>query len=217
MSTDRADDRGNWCVIYLGDDYNWWVHDASDSVSSDVESQGIIDPKQVEHMADLLSQLRQYGLNDEIVSCAFAIYAIEREVTKEMLRVRETKDNIFDPRDAIFCLPNVAGEQDGPFMDFLDHVVALRVKLLNATLDFKQPLSAEEVEDVLHAERQERYISGERMHAFDEIMAILDYVPVGYSIDGDIDGIQVQEEILPLAGFDAEIDESLDMPDEKNW
>ncbi|MDR1595381.1 MAG: hypothetical protein LBR91_00445 [Puniceicoccales bacterium] len=217
MSADESINRNSWCVVCIGDDYNWWVHEAGDDVNLDAGSSGIIDPKQVEHMVDLLDQLRPYGLDNEIVSSAFITYAIERETAKEMLRLRETRDDVFSPRERVFCLPNIVGEQEGPFVEFMDHIMAMRVKLLNASIDFKQPLNAEEIEDIFHAEQQERYISGVKMHVFDEIVSVLDYVPLGYSLDDDVDDGQPPEDSVDLSEFDSEIDESLNIPEEKNW
>ena len=170
----------------------------------------------MERVADLLSALRPYGLKDEVVNNALVLFSIDKETPKEMLRITETKDNIFNPRESIFGLPNVLGEQEGPFIEFLDHVIALRVKLLNATLDFQQPINIEEIEDILHAEQQERYISGIKMHVFDEIMSILDYVPTGYSLDDDDDEIKDDEE-LDLSDFDDEVDESLEINEDTSW
>lgn len=213
MTTDKS----SWCIIRLGEDYNWWVHESSDDVHCDTEYAGILDPKQLERVSDLLSALRPYGLKDEVVNNALVLFSIDKEMPKEMLRVTETKDNIFNPRESIFGLPNVLGEQEGPFIEFLDHIIALRIKLLNASLDFQQPLNIEEIEDILHAEQQERYISGIKMHVFDEIMSILDYVPTGYSLD-DEDGDEIKDEQeLDLSDFDDDVDESIEIDEETNW
>ncbi|MDR2737347.1 MAG: hypothetical protein LBB18_00180 [Puniceicoccales bacterium] len=199
-----AANSGSWCVVYLGDDFNWWIQDMSDEVSPDTEMMGILDPKQVEHMVDLLSQLRKYGLNDEIVNGAFITYTIDREMPKEMLRLCESKGSAMASHDPIFCLPNTIGDGDGPFSEFIDHIMALRVKLLNFSFDFKRPLNAEEIEDILHADQQERYIAGVKTHAFDEIMSILDYVPAGYNLDEDIDDEsgELPDDELDLSAFD---------------
>jgi hypothetical protein len=203
----------------MGEDGNWWVHDISDEIVSDVEMTGILDPKQVEHMVDLLSQLRKYGLNDEIVNGAFIAYAIDKEMPKEMLKLRESKGNILTSSDQIFCLPNTIGDQDGPFNEFIDHIMALRVKLLNSSFDFTRPLNAEEIEDILHADQQERYVAGVKTHAFDEIVSILDYVPDGYSLDGELDGSedQMEDDELDLSAFDDADDESITVDDVKGW
>jgi hypothetical protein len=197
-----VDEKGSWCIVCMGDDCNWWVYEASDEINFDTESSGILDPKQVEHMIDMLSQLKQYGLSEEIVNGAFIPYSIDKEMPKEMLRLCESKRNILMSHDGIFCMPNVVDEQEGPFIDFIDHIMALRVKLLNSSFDFKQPLNLEEIEDILHADQQERYIAGVKMHAFDEIVSILDYVPAGYKLGGDMDEDQEQEDDLDILPFD---------------
>ena len=212
-------DRKNWCIVQLGEDYNWWVHEASDDINVDAEMDGILDPKQVDHMSDLLTQLRPYGLSDEIVNNAFISFQIEKETGKQMLRLVEVKNDVLHAKEGVFCLPHTNGDQEGPYLDFLDHITALRVKLLNANFNFKQPLNIEEIEDIVHEEQQERYISGTKMHAFDEIMSILDYVPLGYSFDedGDEEEDDDVDNELDLSDFDDEIDDSLEIEEEKSW
>ena len=79
-------------------------------------------------------------------------------------------------------------------------------------------MNVEEVEDILHIEQHERYISGTKMHVFDEIMSILDYVPAGYSLDGENDDEDLkQDDDIDLSEFDDEIDESLEMKNEESW
>ncbi|MDR3144004.1 MAG: hypothetical protein LBT64_00695 [Puniceicoccales bacterium] len=212
-----AEEKDSWCVVYLGNDYNWWVHENSEDGIVEDDTVGILDPKQVERMGDLLLPLKPHGLSDEVVNGAFTTYAIDREMPKEMLKIRSTKDNIFNPREPIFCLPNVIGDNEGPFSEFIDHIMAMRVKLLNSSIDFQRPLNSEEIEDILHAEQQERYISGIKTHAFDEIVSILDYVPDGYSLDEDAEEEESEEDALDLQEFDDEVDDSLSMSDEKGW
>lgn len=211
--------KGNsWCVVKLGDDYNWWVHESSDNIHCDADYAGILDPKQVERVADVLLPLKKYGLSDEILNNAFITYSISKEMPNEMLRIVETKDNILSPRESIFCLPNIFSDREGPFIEFLDHITAIRVNFLNDNLNFHQPLNVEEVEDILHIEQHERYISGTKMHVFDEIMSILDYVPAGYSLDGENDDEDLkQDDDIDLSEFDDEIDESLEMKNEESW
>jgi hypothetical protein len=67
-----ATDGSNWCIGRFGDDYNWWTHEASDNIFHDI-AVGILDPKQIEHKTDLLSQLKQYRLSDKIINGAFIL------------------------------------------------------------------------------------------------------------------------------------------------
>jgi hypothetical protein len=195
----------------LEDDGNWWIHETSDTVNCDT-SLGILDPKQVEHIGDMLAQLKTYGLDEEMVNGAFIPYGVDREMPKEMLRLRETKDNVLNPRNRIFCLPNIVDDRDGQFAEFIDHIIALRVKLLNASLDSTKAIDVEEVDDIIHGEQRKRYISGVRTHVFDEVMAVFDYVPEGYSLDGEIED-DGEEEDVDLEGFDEEEEVTLDIDD----
>ena len=59
-----------WCKARLGEDMNWWIHEISDPVHWDVDSLGIIDPRQFQHLIDLLEPLSDYGLQNELVDDA---------------------------------------------------------------------------------------------------------------------------------------------------
>ena len=51
----------SWCNVRLGDDHNWWVNETSDPVRWDVDGLSIIDPRQVDHIIELIDPLRQQG------------------------------------------------------------------------------------------------------------------------------------------------------------
>lgn len=209
----------DWCIVHLGEDYNWWVTETAEKIHFDPEFNGILDPKQIEKMADLLSQLREYGLKSELLNNAFALFTIDKELPKQSFRLRLTSDDIFNPKEPIFCLPVLLGDQDGPYMDFLDHITALRVKLLNASFDFQQPIDIDEIEDVLHADQQERFISGVKVHPFDEILSVLEFVPLGYNLDNEIDDEEKNsdEDDLNLSDFNDEVDDSFEGDSEATW
>ncbi|MDE6432290.1 MAG: hypothetical protein K2L13_02740 [Opitutales bacterium] len=173
----------NWCIVRLGEDYNWWVQEVSDDIHWDVDGLGILDPNQVEHMVDLLIQMKPYGLREDIVENAFIAYSIEKELPKNMVRLVVCNEELLSTKDKVFALPNAIDESDGPYVDFLDHIISVRVKMLNANLDFHQPMEVEEIEEAIRDEQRNGYISGKSVHSFDEIMSILDYVPTGYSLD----------------------------------
>ena len=49
-------------------------------------------------------------------------------------------------------------------------------------------------------------------------MSILDYIPAGYSLDGENDDEDLkQDDDIDLSEFDDEIDESLEMKNEESW
>lgn len=199
-----ASDKLNWCIVRLGEDYNWWVNEVSDDIHWTADGLGILDPNQVEHIVDLLVQMKMYGLRTDIVESAFLKFSIEKELPKNMVRLVISDDELMSTKEKLFALPNIIDESDGPYIDFLDHIIAVRVKMLNANLDFQEPLKIEEIEDSIRDERQKGYISGQNIHVFDEIVSILDYVPLGYALD---DEEKISNEDLNLPNID---DESYD-------
>lgn len=178
-----ASDKLDWCIVRLGEDYNWWVHEVSDDIHWDADGIGILDPKQVERMVDLLVQMKPYGLREDIVEAAFLKYSIDKELPKNMVRLASCREDLLNAKDKIFAMPNIVDDIDGPYMDFLDHIISTRVKMLNANLDFQQPMEPDEIEEAIRDEQQSGYVSGKTVHAFEEIISILDYLPAGYSLD----------------------------------
>jgi hypothetical protein len=174
-----------WCIVRLGDDFNWWVHEVSDDIHWEADGLGLLDPNQVEHMVDLFVQMQTYGLRYDIVENAFIKFSVEKEMPKSMVRLVATEEELMAAKDKIFAMPNAMDDGDGPYSDFIDHIMAVRVRMLNANLNFKQPLSVDELEENIRDEQQKEYVGGKGVHAFNEIVAILDYVPVGYDLDGD--------------------------------
>ena len=85
-----------WCKARLGEDMNWWIHEISDPVHWDVDSLGIIDPRQFQHLIDLLEPLSDYGLQNELVDDAFYSFGIDNvEKDKTILLARKTEQNLF--------------------------------------------------------------------------------------------------------------------------
>jgi hypothetical protein len=187
--------------VRLGEDLNWWVSEVSDDIHWDVDGLGILDPNQIEYMVDLLAQVQSYGLRNDVVENAFFKFSIEKELPKNMVRLVASDEELMFTKDKIFAMPHTLDEGDGPYVDFIDHIISVRVKMLNANLDFQQPLEIEEVEEAIRDERQANYVEGKNCHAFDEIMSILDYVPVGYTLEGDSNRQDLDDE-LDLPEFD---------------
>ncbi|MDR0679708.1 MAG: hypothetical protein LBF42_01575 [Puniceicoccales bacterium] len=214
-----ASDKLNWCIVRLGDDFNWWVSEVSDDIHWEVDGLGILDPNQVEYMVDLLIQLQDYGLRSDVVEKAFFKFSIEKELPKNMVRLISSDEELMSTKDKVFAMPNSIDESEGPYVDFIDHIIWARVKMLNANLDFKQPLEIEELEEVIRDEQQEKYAGGKGRHAFDEIMSILDYVPMGYSLDSDEDD-QDRDDDVDLPDFDDTLDSdngALKLVNDQDW
>ena len=175
-----------WCIVRLGDDHNWWVEEVSDPVRWDVDGLSIIDPRQVQHIVELVDSLRDYGFDQDLVERAFFPFRIERDLGAGRVRLVRVKDSLFESEDKLFALPDLLDEENGPYADFLDHITRLRVKMLNDLFNFEHQLSVDEVEDELREARNIDFMEGKAVHVFTEVTAILDYVPAGW--EGEEEG-----------------------------
>ena len=172
-----------WCIVRLGEDHNWWVHEVSDPVHWDVDGLSIIDPRQVDHIIELIEPLREYGFNSDVFERAFIPFRISKDLGKGRVRLARTKQPLLESEEKLFALPDVIDEENGPYADFLDHITRLRVKLLNDLLDFEEKLTVDEVEDQLRETQNNDFIEGRAVHLFQEITAILDFMPAGHGDD----------------------------------
>ncbi|MDR1435201.1 MAG: hypothetical protein LBI77_02245 [Puniceicoccales bacterium] len=169
-----------WSIIELGDDYKWWVKKISNDVSIDADYAGMIDPRQFEHIMELSASLLGYGLRNEIIESAFLKFRIASELQNRQARVEFTPMKALSSEEPLFLLPNVIADNEGPYAEFIDHIIRLRVKLLNELIDFKVPVDAEEIEESMREKYQEKYVEGNNIHIFDEIVDILEFTPAGY-------------------------------------
>jgi len=172
-----------WCVVRLGEDHNWWVDEISDPVHWDVDGLSIIDPRQVDHIIELIEPLREYGFDSNLFERAFIPFRINKDLGKGKVRLSRIKQPLLESEEKLFALPDVIDEENGPYADFLDHITRLRVKLLNDLLDFEEKLTIDEVEDQLREAQNNDFIEGKAVHLFAEITAILDFMPAGHGDD----------------------------------
>lgn len=201
----------DWCIVRLGEDHNWWVDEVSDSVRWDVDGLSIIDPRQMSHLIDLVEPLRDYGFDQDLMEAAFIPFRIEKEAGEGRVRLKRVKDSLFDSDEKLFALADILDEENGPYADLLDHLTRCRVKMLNDIFDFESKLTVDEVEDEIREDQNTSFIEGKAIHTFDELSAILDYVPAGWESE--------EGEERPSKGDD-DIDEDdlpeLDEDDEKS-
>ena len=174
-----------WCIVRLGEDHNWWVGETSDPVHWDVDGLSIIDPRQVDHIIELVEPLREYGFDANLFERAFIPFRINKDLGKGRVRLARTKQPLLESEEKLFALPDVIDEENGPYADFLDHITRLRFKLLNDLLDFEEKLTIDEVEDQLREAQNNDFIEGKAVHLFQEITAILDFMPAGHGDDED--------------------------------
>lgn len=205
-----------WCVVRLGEDHNWWVDETSDPVHWDVDGLSIIDPRQVDHIIELIDPLREYGFDSDLFERAFVPFRITKDLGKGKVRLARTKQPLLESEEKLFALPDVIDEENGPYADFLDHITRLRVKLINELLDLEEKLTVDEVEDQLREAQNNDFIEGKAVHLFSEITAILDFMPAGHGED-DEEGDKAASEDDDLPEVEAEDEEKLKNDSSLKW
>ena len=200
----------SWCKAKLGNDMNWWVSEISDSIHWDTEGLAIIDPKQFQHIVDLIEPLYDYGFLNEFLDKAFYTFIIEKIYKDKTIHLKRTQESILECEDQFFALPDVIDEEKGPYADFLDHISKLRIKMLNASLDVAQKLTIDELEEDIREAQNKDYMEGRATHYFSEITAILEYLPAGFELDSDEEADEKLNESEPLLKELSHIDEDLD-------
>ncbi len=173
----------DWCIVRLGEDHNWWVNETSDPVRWDVDGLSIIDPRQLSHLVDLVDPLRDYGFDQDIMERAFILFRIEKDLGNAKVRLKRTKESLFESDEKLFALADTLDEENGPYADLLDHLTRCRVKMLNDLFEFESKLTVDEVEDELREDQNSHFIEGKALHSFEELTAILDFMPAGYETD----------------------------------
>ena len=202
---------------------NWWVIEVSESIPWDLDSLGIIDPRQWSFLVDLLDPLREYGLDVDIVEEAFIPYSIDKDLGDQKIRLVKSAESVLESDEILFILPDVMDDDEtGPYADFLDHITTLRVKLLNDLIDFEKKMSISQLEEDLRYELSNQFFEGKNLHYFSEITSILDYTPAGYSLeddddDGDEKSNDEDEEIVEDIPDLDETDEVIPEDDTMKW
>ncbi|MEK9632945.1 MAG: hypothetical protein VW622_03805, partial [Opitutae bacterium] len=128
-----------------------------------------------------------YGLESQLVDEAFFTFAIQEELKGGQVKLSRVRDSLLKAEDMLFALPDVLDEEKGPYADFLNHVTQIRVSMLNELIEFAEPYTQEEMEEVLAEKQNNDFLEGQRSHFSDELFAILDFVPEGFAIDADLE------------------------------
>jgi hypothetical protein len=207
-----------WCIVRLGEDHNWWVAETSDPVRWDVDGLSIIDPRQVAHLVELVDSLRDYGFNQDMFEAAFICFRIEKDLSGGKVRLKRVKESLFDSDEKLFALPDTLDEENGPYADLLDHLTRCRVKMLNDLFNFEAKLSVDEVEDEIREDQNAHFIEGKALHTFEELTAILDYMPAGHESDEEHPVKDVADEAEDeIPELDEEEEEKLKNDESLKW
>ncbi len=165
----------------------WWVTDTSDPKHYDPDGLGILDPYQFPWILDMMDPLREYGLSNEILEAAFVPFQPVELKKDGVATLKRVSEHILDSEEPLFALPNIKDGDKGAYADFLEHIMRLRVKLINDTIKLEQKLTVEDVDEQLSELRNQAIIEGRDIHPFDEITDILEFVPHGHEIPGEDD------------------------------
>ena len=208
----------DWSVVRLGDDHNWWVAETSDPVRWDVDGLSIIDPRQLQHLIELVDPLRDYGFDQDVFEAAFIPFRIDKDLGNGKVRLKRMKESLFESEEKLFALPDILDEENGPYADLLDHLTRCRVKMLNDLFNFESKLSVDEVEDEIREDQNSNFIQGQAVHTFDELTAILDYMPAGYDADEEAPAKDIEDEgDDDLPELDEEEEEKLKNDESLKW
>jgi hypothetical protein len=209
-----------WCKARLGEDMNWWITEISDPIHWDLDGLGIIDPRQFQHIVDLLEALGDYGLQTNLVEEAFYTFTIGQVEKDKSVQLERQQDSILDSDDQVFALPDVIDEDKGPYADFIDHITKLRIKMLNDLISFSEKLTIEELEEEIREAQNEDFMEGRASHFFKEITSILEYVPAGFELEGEeatpkkTEDEKLEEE---LSDVNADTEEKMEADDTMKW
>jgi hypothetical protein len=162
-------------TVRLGEDLNWWIESADDDQTASLR--GVLDPRQVSHLVQVLDSYRAYGYRPQQLAAAFFIYHIDAEIAEDQLRLTATGESILEEGAEAFALPSVGHDDDGPYFEWLDTIAAGRVRKLNATHHYTHNCTDEEMTEELKMLDADRYFSDDTIHAFDEITEILEWSP----------------------------------------
>ena len=217
---EKTNRRLDWCIVHLGEDQNWWVKEISDDVNWDVEGLSIIDPKQFLQIHESLDSLTDYGLDSEIVDDAFFTFEIGEEIKDGGVRLSRVRDSLLKAEDLLFALPDIQAEEKGPYADFIKHVTLLRVEMLNEIIDFTEPYTVDDLEEILRERESTAFIEGRHIHFHDEITSILEFVPDGFKVEADLDddekGSKNEEEYPELETVEETPEEEAKMEKQEN-
>jgi hypothetical protein len=207
-----------WVKVRLGEDFNWWVTETSDPIHWDVDGLGIIDPRQASGLTDSLDALREYGFDPEVFESAFFAFRIDSKEKDGQVILRRVSESFLELDELMFLLPDTLDEEKSPYADFLDQITRYRVKLLNDLIDMSEKLEVDEIEETIREDQNKDYMEGKAIHFYNEISAILDFVPAGYELEEDEAGDdEDDDEDIDIDIPDFEEDETIEEDETMKW
>ncbi len=184
-------------IARLSKDLNWWVEKLSGKSHWDLdEDLGIIDPRQMSHLFDLLDSLREYGFHPDTIETAFFKFRIVKELPPRDSKGRILLTDYDSDRETdehLFRIPDILDEEKGPYADFIEHITEVQVKMLNDVSNFKRPLTVDKFKEKIREIQHTDPIEGGPKHFFNELITILEDVPRSYELHLDEDEENIVE------------------------
>ena len=174
-----------WIVARLGDDMNWWLTESSTDIYWGERGRGLLDPRQVACLSEMLLEYQPYGFRRQLLNDAFQLFQLESELDGDRLRLAPADQDEFDAGGGqIFALPLIDDEETGPYYDLLDAISAARIRKLHAARDDVREYTEMDMQEELDALDRDRYFASENIHCFDEIHEILQWSPAEWDEPG---------------------------------
>jgi hypothetical protein len=144
----------------------------------DEGGRGLLDPRQIAHLAVALDEYQAHGFRPQLLNDAFQLFELESEVDDDRLRLAPiNRDDFSAGGEQVFALPLIDDEETGPYYDLLDAISAARITKLNTTHNYVRDCTELEMGEELDALDRDRYFVAENIHCFDEINEILEWSP----------------------------------------
>jgi hypothetical protein len=166
-----------WIVARLGEDLNWWLDKASSDTYAENAERGLLDPRQIAYLVELLEEYRPYGYRHELLNAAFQVFQAAAELDEDRLRLVPVDADIGETGDQLFALPLAGEGGTGVYYEFLDAITSAHIRKLNATHRYARACTDLEMQEELDALDRDRYFALENIHTFDEINEILQWNP----------------------------------------
>ena len=167
----------SWIIVRLGDDMNWWLEKTSDDFAWPEGVLGVLDPRQVAHLTEQLTDYRGHDLTLRRFADAFHVYSLASEIEDGCPKLTLSEEELGEAGGELFVLPILEQDGGGPYYEFLDALCAARIRKLNATHHYARNCTEDDMFEELDALDLDRYLGSTTAHAFDEINEILEWEP----------------------------------------
>jgi hypothetical protein len=166
-----------WIVAQLKQDDNWWLSETSDDVYWPEGGLGILDGRQLQHLAQALEQCRGHGVSMRDLLAAFHFYALQSEVADDRVRLVLVAGEVDLMDDALFAMPVVGDDDPAGYGEFLEKLTRARIGFLNASHDYARECSELDMMEELDLMDRDRFFGAVAQHPFDEMAEILSWSP----------------------------------------